>query len=217
MCKSCLINIPAFFVLRVNWFIHNFLQRDPTTRSKITSPSREVSKDSIHVKAKMSSSSAKRLSLAVESLSEYPTDNNPERSQSASHLRRSSAVSLTVPGTSGFRSNSLPGSSTEITEIRNSKIEFQGVEIHITNERNTQDEHFVNEGYDKDNEETNSKDIDRNTVDDEKIITNDEKMTALPCDENESSRSRGSSASSPRQRRKGMVKVSTAPIPSVEM
>lgn len=198
------------FFSRVNWFIHNFLQRDPTTRSRqLTSPSREVSKDSIHVKAKKSSSTAKRLSLAVESLSEYLVDNNPERSQSVSQLRRCSAVSLTVPGTSGIRSNSLPGSSTDITDTKHSKIRFQGVEIHITNDGN-----LVNKGYESGNEERNAGVQDKNLEDTKIVISNEEKMAQVLCDNESNSKVNNSANSTPKQRRKGL---SSGPILSVQL
>ena len=162
-----------------------------------------MSMDSIHVKAKVSSTSH-RLSLAVVSLAEHPMGNNQERSQSVSQLRRSSGVSLIVPGASGVRSNSLPGNSTvNVNEDKGkSEITFKGVEV--ANSKETQHEHIAKEQ----NGLVNTGNDDTN-----------ETMKASSSDNGRISTSNSSASLSKRRkgkRRKGVSKVSTGPLPSVE-
>lgn len=196
----------TYFIIffRVNWFIHNFLQRDPTTRSRVLSPSREVSKDSIHVVAKISST--RRSSLAVQSLPEVPVE-NAEISHSASQLRRCSTVSLTVPATSVFKSSSLPGSSANLNEEHEGKIQFQGIEVKIDNSENQlQDETVFTKELDCHQEFTEN--------DTKDSITSQSSSHTNVKNYNEEKTS--VSSLSPQERRKGVSIVSNGPMPSLE-
>lgn len=126
-------------------------------------------------------------------------------SQSVSQLRRCSAVSLTVPTTSVFKSNSLPGSSTNVDEEREIKDKFQVLEVRIKKKEILEDERVC-----------------RGEHEPAESVTNNISVASLPnnldtniirtCDKDASS----VNSASPQQRRKGVSRVSNGPMPSLE-
>lgn len=92
---------------RVNWLIHNFLQRDPTTRSLHGQSCDLSSKGSLHVASNNGGTNTRNEAEPLQTVSEHFNEETRRRSsgmtleplhESLRDVRRNSRSSLSVPG-----------------------------------------------------------------------------------------------------------------------